>query len=65
MKQNKKIVELEVRIMRLESIIDGFIFSVDNAANFNPSCGMCGANPLHVDSCQQPTCPHGLFREGE
>lgn len=60
---NKRIVELEIRIMKIESVIEGLIAGVNCANNFNPQCGVCGANPLHVDECTQPTCPHGLSKE--
>ena len=64
MDNNKRIIELEVRVMKLESIIEGFSFSIGNANHFNPTCQMCGISPLSVDSCQQINCPHGLHNGG-
>lgn len=64
MATNKRITELEVRIIKIEIIINSIVSGVNTAANFIPSCGQCYANPLDVGVCQQSSCPHGLNDEG-
>ena len=55
----KRISLLEVHAQKVEAILEGFNYSMQEQSNRVIYC-QCGQDPLTAQSCINPNCEHGL-----